>query len=110
MITPRGCAVYLGSVVCDRALTPTPRHASHVANCPFYLDGSCGSCIERCTASAISTDGRSNIICLKNLREEQTNKIKSLGLDKDLVGPAPACGRCSTGVPCEDGIPFNVEG
>jgi epoxyqueuosine reductase len=105
MITSRGCAVYLGSVVCDTALTPTVRHASPVANCPFYRDGSCGVCIERCIASAISKGGRSNITCLKNLREEQAGKVRSFGLDKDLVGPAPACGRCSTGLPCEDRIP-----
>lgn len=105
MITSRGCAVYLGSVVCDKALTPTPRSVSPVANCPFYQDGSCGSCIEHCTGSAISKEGRSNISCLKNLRDEQAGKVISLGLDKDLIGPAPACGRCSTGVPCEDRIP-----
>ena len=105
LVTSRGCAVYLGSVVCDRALTPTPRQASHVAHCPFYRDGSCGSCIERCVASAISKEGRSNILCLKNLREEQAGRIIELGLDNNLVGPAPACGRCSTGLPCEDKIP-----
>lgn len=105
MITSRGCAVYLGSVVCDRALTPTSRSVSHLANCPYYLDGSCGICIERCTASAIRENGRSNSACLKNLRDEQANKVISLGLDKGLVGPAPACGRCSTGLPCEDRIP-----
>lgn len=105
MITSRGCAVYLSSVICDRILTPTPRSASRVANCPFYQDGSCGRCIEHCTASAISKDGRSNIACLKNLRDEQAGNVRSLGLDKDLVGPAPACGRCSTGLPCEDRIP-----
>jgi epoxyqueuosine reductase len=105
MITSRGCAVYLGSVVCDRALTPTPRAASHVANCPFYQDGSCGLCIQRCIGSAISEDGRSNLKCLTNLRDEQPVKVRSLGLDKDLVGWAPACGRCSTGLPCEDRVP-----
>jgi epoxyqueuosine reductase len=105
IITARGCAVYLGSVVLDRALTPTPRHESPVGNCPFFLDGSCGNCIGHCTGSAITKDGRSNIACLKNLREDQATKVISLGLDKGLIGPAPACGRCSTGVPCEDKIP-----
>jgi hypothetical protein len=105
IITSRGCAVYLGSVVFDRALTPTPRHASRVGHCPFYDDGSCGLCIERCTGSAISEEGRSNIACLKNLREDQAGKMISLGLDKGLIGPAPACGRCSTGLPCESRIP-----
>ena len=105
IITSRGCAVYLGSVVCDRALTPTPRNPNRLGNCPFYTDGSCGQCVERCPGSAVTIEGRSNISCLKNLRDEQTTKVKSLGLDKDLIGPAPSCGRCSTGVPCEDRIP-----
>jgi len=105
MITSRGCAVYLGSVVCDKELTPTPRNPNPLANCPFYQDGSCGQCIEHCPGSAVSKEGRSNITCLKNLRDEQTIKVKSLGLDKDLIGPAPSCGQCSIGVPCEDRIP-----
>jgi epoxyqueuosine reductase len=110
MITPRGCAVYLSSVVCDRELTPTPRYAGPFANCPFFQDGSCGACIDHCTGSAISKDGRSNIACLKNLRDEQGNRVESLGLARELVGPAPACGRCSTGLPCEDRIPSPASG
>jgi len=105
MITERGCAVYLGSVVCNLRLTTTPRAASHVANCPYFADGSCGLCIGHCTGSAITTEGRSNSACLKNLRDEQAGKLIALGLDHGLVGPAPACGRCSTGIPCEDRIP-----
>ena len=105
MITARGCAVYLGSVVFDRAVTPTSRAASHVANCPYYTDESCGLCIEHCIGSAISKEGRSNMECLRNLRDEQSNRVISHGLDKDLVGLAPSCGRCSTGLPCEDKIP-----
>ncbi len=106
MITSRGSAVYLGSVVCDRALTPTPRNPNPLANCLFHHDGSCGQCIEHCPGSAITKEGRSNITCLKNLRDEQTIKVKNLGLDKGLIGPAPSCGQCSIGVPCEDRIPL----
>jgi epoxyqueuosine reductase len=106
MITPKGCAAYLGSVVCDAALTPTPNiYPSHVANCLFYQNGSCRQCLERCIAKAISEEGRNNIICARNLRQEQGEKLKSQGLDRDLIGMAPACGRCSTGVPCEHQIP-----
>jgi epoxyqueuosine reductase len=105
MITSKGCAVYLGSVVFDRAVTPIPRQASHVAHCTYYGDGSCGQCMGRCIASAISADGRSNVLCLRNLRDEQADKIKKQGLDKGLVGFAPSCGRCSTALPCEDRIP-----
>ena len=105
MITAHGCAVYLGSVVCDRALAATPRNASPTANCLFYRGESCGRCIARCIGSAISEEGRSNSTCLANLRDRQADKVRSLGLDKGLIGPAPACGRCSTSVPCEDKIP-----
>lgn len=110
MITSRGCAVYLGSVVCDRALTPTPRAESRVANCPYFRDGSCGLCIAHCTGAAITPEGRSNVACLKNLRDEQAGNVIRMGLDKGLVGPAPACGRCSTGLPCEDRIPPSAAG
>ncbi|HTY62798.1 MAG TPA: hypothetical protein VMG30_11140 [Acidobacteriota bacterium] len=106
MITPRGCAVYLGSVVCDIALPPTRRSDNRVANCPYFRDGSCGLCIGHCTGSAIGAEGRSNVACLKNLRDEQADNIIRMGLDKGLVGPAPACGRCSTGLPCEERIPL----
>lgn len=105
MITSRGCAVYLGSVVCDIAFNPTPRASHHLANCPYFPDGSCGLCIEHCTGSAISGKGRSNVACLKNLRDEQADNVIRLGLDRSLIGPAPACGRCSTGLPCEERIP-----
>jgi len=107
MITSRGCAVYLSSVVCDLELTPTPRvYDSHVANCLFYQDGSCRQCIERCVAGAISEQGRSNIRCRENLGKEQPAMLKERGLDKELTGMAPACGLCSTKVPCEDRTPI----
>jgi epoxyqueuosine reductase len=106
MITPRGCAVYLGSVVCDAALAPTPdSYSSHVDNCLFYQDGSCRRCLERCIAAAISEQGRSNVKCARNLRQDQFDKLKNAGLDGELIGMAPSCGRCSTGVPCEFEIP-----
>jgi epoxyqueuosine reductase len=109
MITPKGCAVYLFSVVCDIALTPTPNsYTSHVANCLFYQDGSCQQCLERCIATAISEQGRSNVTCAKNLGREQAEKLRNNGLDKNLIGPAPACGRCSNGVPCEHEIPKHL--
>ena len=109
LITPRGCAVYLGAVVCDLALTPTPRvYESHVANCLFYYDGSCRQCLERCMASAISEQGRSNLKCRENLGKNQPDLLKKLGKDQELIGLAPACGLCSTSVPCEDRIPPRV--
>ena len=109
MITSKGCAVYLNSVVCDLVLIPTPRvYDSHVANCLFYRDGSCRQCLERCAEGAISEQGRSNIKCRENLGKNQAVKLKELGLDKEFIGLAPSCGLCSTNVPCEDRIPASV--
>ncbi len=106
MITSRGCAIYLGSIVCDIRLTPTLRNKdSHTANCLYYYDGSCRTCIERCVGNAIDDQGRSNLKCRENLTRNQPENLKQLGLDNDLVGGAPACGLCSNGVPCEDKIP-----
>ncbi len=105
IITPKGNAVYLGSVVCDVALTPSPRYQSHVANCLFYKGASCRSCISRCSSGAISEKGRDNVICRQHLTKNQHIILKDLGLDKGLIGRAPACGLCSTKVPCEDKIP-----
>ena len=54
-ISPKGIALRCGSVVTDVTLSPNPRvYENHLANCLFYLDGSCRRCIERCRADAIS--------------------------------------------------------
>jgi epoxyqueuosine reductase len=106
IITYKGCAVYLSSIVCDVALTPTPRAYNHyMAYCLFHQDKSCRQCIERCLGEAIGEQGRGNIKCRESMGQKQTPTLKKLGLDKDLIGSAPACGLCSTRVPCEDRIP-----
>jgi epoxyqueuosine reductase len=105
MISPKGCAVYLGSVVCDAAFTPTPRiYQSHMAYCLFSQDGSCQQCIKRCQGGAISEQGRNNNKCRDQITV-QVETLKQMGMDEGLIGLAPACGLCSTGVPCEDRIP-----
>jgi epoxyqueuosine reductase len=106
IISPVGSAIYLSSIVCDLELRPTPRkYQDHLEYCLFRRDGSCRKCLERCPAGAISDQGRSNIICRENLTRKQPEKLKELGVDKELLGPAPACGVCSTGVPCEERVP-----
>jgi epoxyqueuosine reductase len=57
-ITPKGVAIRVGSVVCDLELTPSQRTYAHYrVNCLHYREGSCGRCIQRCPAGAISTEG-----------------------------------------------------
>ena len=106
MLSPKGCAIQLGSVVCDIALTPTPRtYESHMAYCLYFQNGSCRRCMERCQGGAISEQGRNNNKCRSHL-STLSEIVKQKGLDEGLLGMGPACGLCSTKVPCEDRVPL----
>jgi len=106
LITPKGCAHYLGSVVCDVALAPTPRlYNHHMAYCLSHRYGTCRKCMKRCLGGAISEQGHSNLKCRQYIREVQPAKLKeSVGLE-GLIGMVITCGLCWSGVPCEDRIP-----
>jgi epoxyqueuosine reductase len=108
LITKKGCAHYLGSVVCDVALRPTGRaYESHVAYCPFFKDRSCQKCMDRCAAGAISEKGRSIEKCRSYFRDVQPGKLReSVGIE-GLIGMGASCGLCMTNVPCEDRIPVS---
>jgi epoxyqueuosine reductase len=101
LITPRGIAHRLGSVLVDLELPPSPRpYPDHRHNCLYHREGSCGACIGRCPVGALSFAGH--------------DKPRCRGL---VYGTAPAtvaaefgvthtgCGLCQTRVPCEEGIP-----
>ena len=63
-ITAKGVAIRVGSVVCDVALVPSARpYRNHQENCLHYREGTCGRCIERCPADAISTTGHDKPKC-----------------------------------------------
>ena len=100
LITARGKAMRLGSVVAKIALAPTPRpYAGHHDYCLFYADGTCGKCIDRCPVRAITESGHDKEKCRQHLsrsREyvKETYHFTGYG-----------CGLCQVGVPCEAGIP-----
>lgn len=100
LITPRGVAHRCGSVVTNLPLQPTPRTAeNHVANCLFLWEGTCGKCIERCPAGAITREGHDKAKC----REWAYGRTKALA-EREQIS-ATGCGLCQTGTPCEAGIP-----
>jgi len=91
LITERGMAMRCGSVVANVKLEPTSKpHASHTEDCPFFSQGSCGECISRCPAGAITPEGLDKPKCREYL---------------DLHARVEGCGLCQTGVPCEAGVP-----
>ena len=100
-ITARGIAMRCGSLVTDAPLTVTPRRIEHpYALCPELAGGTCGVCIQRCPAGAITAAGHDKVRCLEYQREaivplrDSLYRVKTIG-----------CGLCQVRVPCEFGIP-----
>lgn len=98
LITPRGVAGRIGSVVTDLVVAPTPRAYSEVyAYCPYPSQGSCGACIPRCPVDAISVHGRDNPLCITHGRDTVGDYYREWGYH--------SCGHCLTHLPCADRIP-----
>jgi epoxyqueuosine reductase len=105
LITPVGKAVRIGSVIARVQVTPTPRpYTDHRAYCLFYSRGTCGKCIERCPAGALSPEGHDKRTCRAHLTRT-VDYVKS-HYRFDGYG----CGLCQTGVPCESRIPGERDG
>jgi hypothetical protein len=105
LITARGKAARIGSVVARIALPPTPRpYGNHLEYCLFHSGGACKACIERCPVNAVSANGHDKIKCHRHSITNATEYVKShYGFD------GYGCGLCQTGVPCESGIPVRGE-
>jgi ferredoxin len=104
-ITPKGIAMRCGSLVTDARLPASPRpYPNHLANCLFYVNGSCRKCIERCPEGAITEQGHDKDKCRYVLFEVQRPWMEGV-YGEGYIGDYPGCGLCQTGVPCEDRIP-----
>jgi epoxyqueuosine reductase len=100
LITRKGKAMRCGSVIAEVDITPTERpYTDHHAYCLFYSKGTCGKCIERCPAGAISKAGHDKKKCGDYL--DMTRKYVKTHYGFNGYG----CGLCQTGVPCESRIP-----
>lgn len=101
LITPRGIAHRLGSVITDCVLEPSPRpYPERRANCLYFREGSCGACIGRCPVGALSRDGHDKNTC----RSYVYGAIPEAVAEQYGVA-ATGCGLCQTTVPCEGCIP-----
>ena len=89
IITEKGCCGTTASFITDLELMPTERHYSEV----YEWCSHCGSCATRCPSGAIPRDG------LRNLR---TCSSHATEVRKKYGG---FCGKCLTGIPCEDKAP-----
>jgi len=101
LITPKGKAMRCGSVISKIDVSPSERpYNDHHAYCLFYSKGTCGKCIDRCPAKAISKAGHDKTECREYV-DSMWNYVRTHYGFKGY-----GCGLCQTGVPCESGIPL----
>jgi epoxyqueuosine reductase QueG len=100
LITVRGVAHRLGSVVTSAAIEPTARPYGDdpFAWCLRSSRGTCGACIARCPAGSIgqTVNDRNKQACSDHSRRVRQRGAELYGWDGTY-----GCGLCQTGVPCE---------
>jgi epoxyqueuosine reductase QueG len=99
LITERGCAGRIGSVITNLELPPTPRPYQDIYEyCPYPSQGKCGACIQRCPVHAIGPEfgrnWRDNARCVVQGRDTVGDFFKAWGYH--------SCGHCLTWLPCAD--------
>jgi epoxyqueuosine reductase len=105
LITAAGKAHRCGSVVALLETAPAQRPYGGTHDyCLFFARGTCGACIKRCPAGALSESGHDKQLCSIYLDK----------MDTEHIGPkfgfsTGACGLCQTRVPCESRIPIRAE-
>ena len=102
LITPKGKAIRCGSVVANIKIPATKRsYHDHHAYCLFFAKGTCGKCIQRCPAGAVTPAGHDKVRCKSYLIEGDIRDYVKSHFGFEGYG----CGLCQTGVPCESRIP-----
>ncbi len=95
LISSRGCAGRYGSLITSLPLEPTPRIME-----PFWAYcGTCGRCIQRCPAGAITSEGKHIPTCAAYLDTTIS----------PMFSPRYGCGKCQTAVPCERALPGDAQ-
>lgn len=91
IITQKGTAGRLGSIITDLELEPDPRPYTGL----YDYCTRCGACIRRCPVQAISLEGG-------KLQDPCNQRSAML---RERYAPRYGCGKCQTGIPCQSRIP-----
>jgi epoxyqueuosine reductase len=106
LITAKGKAMRVGSVVTNLPLKPSEKiYSHHQANCLYYFNKTCKTCASRCPAGAITEKGHDKDKCF----EYCYSVVGQAKKDEYGVTIAGFCGLCQTKVPCEFEIPKLIQ-
>ena len=103
LITEKGKAIRITSLIIEAPLTPTKRsYSSHNEWCLYYRNGSCGACMKRCPVNAITSEGHDKDACdtYENVFAEKYWPSDIIRGDYIL-----GCGLCQVGIPCQNKKP-----
>ena len=104
LITRVGKAVRFGSVVAKINLEASQRpYAGHQDWCLWYAQGTCGVCMQRCPAEAITEKGHDKPKCFDYIRNVTAPYVR----EHYGTGATP-CGLCQVKIPCEARVPVST--
>jgi epoxyqueuosine reductase len=105
LITPKGKAIRIGSIVTDLPLKPSEKpYPHHRANCLYFFNHTCKSCASRCPAGAITPQGHDKDKC-----REYSYGVALRDKKAEYGVTITGCGLCQTKVPCEFEIPKLIQ-
>jgi len=105
LITPKGKAMRVGSVVTDLPLKASiKKYPHHRSNCLFFFNKTCMSCAGRCPAGAITAKGHDKDRC-----SEYSYGFIRPAKKEEYGVKITGCGLCQTKVPCEYQIPKLIQ-
>ncbi len=104
LITGKGCAHRVGSFVVNLKLRPVAKRPDDIhAFCLHYQGKECLKCMKRCPVNSITREhAHDKEICCQ--RTARSTGYCNRNYHIFIYG----CGLCSTGVPCESGVPKNM--
>lgn len=105
LITKQGVAMRFTSLITDQKIRSDKReYKKHQEWCLFGRNGSCGTCIKRCPAGAITKNGHDKDKCKNYLDKIDKKFLQDPLFDQNgEVG----CGLCQSATPCANCSPMN---
>ena len=102
IITVRGCAGRIGSLITSAEIQPTKRDTEAPEYCLVKRGDLCHKCIENCPAKVMTRDGKLDRAgCMSYLVKQRKYQENVYGLKEGTQ----TCGKCTVNIPCENRIP-----